>query len=105
MSNLEQVLNDAIVSSGFRISPRLDLGDRLSRFIQLHYSSKGRNLTDAEADACSSLILLTYNSDSVQRSRRRVTTNQHTVAELMVSLSTIPSSTYKTHSMTLRSTS
>ena len=103
MNQLEQVLNIAIAASGFRISPRLELSDRLSRFIQLYSATKGRRLTLREADACSSLILLTQDSDSIQRSRRRVVSNYRSSEEFLEALSNIPSSHYKTHSMTLRS--
>jgi len=103
MSNLEQVLNSAIVAGGFRISPRMELKDRLSRFIQLYSATKGRHLTTAEADACSGILLLTHDSDSVQRSRRKAVSNQQSSVDFLDTISRIPSSHYKTHSMTLRS--
>jgi hypothetical protein len=100
---LEQLLNTTIAASGFRISPRMELSDRLARFIQLYSATKGRHLTMAEADACSSIILLTYDSDSVQRSRRKTSSNTQSSEEFLETLSNIPSSHYKAHSMTLRS--
>ena len=103
MSSLEQVLNSTIVASGFRISPRLELRDRLSRFIQLYSAAKGRDLTVREADACSGILLLTHDSDSVQRSRRKAVSNQQSSLEFLDTISRIPSSQYKAHSMVLRS--
>lgn len=103
MSQLEQILDSSIVANGFRISPRLELGERLSRFIQLYSATKGRHLTTAEADACSSLILLTQDSNSIQHSRRRVVSKYRSSDEFLEAISNIPSSQYKAHPMTLRS--
>ena len=103
MVKLEQVLNSAIATTGFRISPRLELRDRLSRFIQLYSAANGKNFSAREADACSGILLLTYDSDSVQRSRRKVVSNHESYEEFLKTLSDIPSSHYKAHSMTLRS--
>ena len=105
MSNLEQLLNTTIASSGFRISPRLELRDRLTRFIQLYSAEKGRHLTASEADACSGMLLLTHDSDSVQRSRRKASSNILSSVDFLDTISRIPSSQYKAHSMTLRSSS
>jgi len=103
MSNIEQLLNTTIAASGFRISPRLELRDRLTRFIQLYSAEKGRHLTASEADACSTILLLAHNSDSVQRSSRRASSNQQSSQDLLETLSKLSPSQYKAHSMTLRS--
>ena len=103
MNQLDTILSDAIAQYGFRISPRLELEERLSRFIQMYQAANGRYLTKAEADACSGIMLLTHDSDSVQRSRRRSVSNQQSSQNFLESLSKINPSQYKKHSMVLRS--
>jgi len=91
MQRLNASVSSEIERNGFRVSPRLDTLSRLSRFIQLYSASNGRVLTDKEADACASLVLLKYTSP------KRTTDN---VTELVNSIQTTD---YRPHSMRLRS--
>ena len=91
MQRLNASVSSEIERNGFRVSPRLDTLSRLSRFIQLYSANNGRVLTDKEANACASLVLMKYTSP------KRTTDN---VTEILNSLQ---SSDYKTHPMRLRS--
>ena len=59
-NSLTNALNDAIDKHGFRISPRLSLGDRLARYTQLYYESQGRWVDDDDARAAASMMMLKY---------------------------------------------
>jgi len=59
-NSLTNALNDAIAKHGFRISPRLPLGDRLARYSQLYYESQGRWVDEDDAQAAASMIMLKY---------------------------------------------
>ena len=59
-NSLVNALNDAIAKHGFRISPRLSLGDRLARYTQLYYESQGRWVDDDDARAAASMMMLKY---------------------------------------------
>jgi hypothetical protein len=91
MQRLNATISSEIDRNGFRISPRLDTMSRLSRFIQLHSAKNGRILSDSEATACATLVLMKYTSP------KRTTDN---VMELVAS---VQPSDYKPHSMRLRS--
>lgn len=59
-NSLTNALNDAIAKHGFRISPRLSLGDRLARYTQLYYESQGRWVDEDDARAAASMLMLKY---------------------------------------------
>ncbi len=59
-NSLLNALNNAIDKHGFRVSPRLSLGDRLARYTQLYYESQGRWIDDDDARAAASMMMLKY---------------------------------------------
>jgi len=91
MQTFEAILNSAIAVHGMRMSPRISVGDRLTRFIQQYYESKGRHLSTVEAEACAGLVLLKYRAPS------------KTSQQLTDFLSTLSPTQYKQHPMRLRS--
>ena len=62
--SLTIALNDAIVKHGFRISPRMSLGDRLARYTQLYYESKGRWIDEDDSRAAASMLMMKYGDKS-----------------------------------------
>ena len=59
-NSLVNALNAAIEKRGFRVSPRLPLGDRLARYTQLYYESQGRWIDEDDARAAASMMMLKY---------------------------------------------
>ena len=59
-NSLTNALNDAIAKHGFRISPRLPLGDRLARYAELYYESQGRWVDEDDARTAASMMMLKY---------------------------------------------
>ena len=59
-NSLVNVLNNAIDKHGFRISPRLSLGDRLARYTQLYYESQGRWIDEDDARTAASMMMLKH---------------------------------------------
>jgi len=58
MASMENLLNNAIEEHGFRISPRLNLHDRMARYIKLSRAERGENVSDEDADGAASMILM-----------------------------------------------
>jgi len=58
--SLTIALNDAITKHGFRVSPRMSLGDRLARYTQLYYESKGRWVDEDDSRAAASMLMMKY---------------------------------------------
>jgi hypothetical protein len=91
MQTLEVILNNAIARQGMRMSPRISVGDRLTRFIQHYYSTQGRHLSTMEAEACAGLVSMKYRTPS------------RGYEQLTDFLSSLSPTHYKQHSMRLRS--
>jgi len=91
MQSLEVILNNAIMRHGLRISPRMSVGDRLTKFIQYYYESNGRHLSALEAEACAGLVTLKYSVPA------------RTSQQLTDFLASVSPSQYKQHPMRLRS--
>ena len=106
MEQFEAMVNASIDAHGFRISPRLQFNDRLSRFIEQYMLQQGKAIHRDEAEVYAAILLLRY---SMEEKREPRTRSQHqlqtflseTESDLGVS-SGLPVST---HTMKLRSSS
>lgn len=58
MANIETRLNNAIEEHGFRISPRLSLEERMTRYIELSRASRGEHVSSEDAQTAAALILM-----------------------------------------------
>ncbi len=65
-NSLVNALNAAIEKRGFRISPRLPLGDRLARYTQLYYESHGRWIDSDDARTAASMLMLKHSDLNAQ---------------------------------------
>jgi hypothetical protein len=63
---LENQLNAAIAERGYRISPRASLGDRLARYVQLTYSTRGREVDTEEAQAVAAMMMMKHSTASLE---------------------------------------
>lgn len=63
-TTFENKLNAAIEEKGYRISPRLSLEDRLSRYIELTWIDRGESLTSDEITAVVALTMVNNFGDS-----------------------------------------
>jgi hypothetical protein len=114
MNALEQQLNNAIEKYGFRISPRLSMEDRLTRYIQMLYEREWETrgpITEREARGAAGLLML--NPGNINLVHRRVEDTRD--GNLRVTLSATPETrqlrprpqmqtwTAGTHSMVRRS--
>jgi hypothetical protein len=59
MNTLEQQLNTAIETHGFRISPRLPFRERLARYVEKLYAE----LDSDEAEAVAGLVMLRHSNE------------------------------------------
>jgi hypothetical protein len=98
MEKFEAMILASIDTYGFRISPRLEFGDRLARFIEQYYALQGRVISREEAEVCSSMLLLRFSMDTKREPRTRAEHSLHSfIAETNTSLNS------SKHSMKLRS--
>ncbi len=65
-TTLENQLNAAIAERGYRISPRASLGDRLARYIQLKYSTNGREIDNDEAQSVAAMMMMKHSTASLE---------------------------------------
>lgn len=99
MTSLEQQLNTLIEKNGYRISPRLSLEDRLTRFIQMDHEAKhGEWLDTEDARQAARLTMMKYSASAWQRPQRHV--EETSDGSLRV---TLTRATTGTHSMVRRS--
>ncbi len=110
-NSLVNALNDAIDKHGFRISPRLSLGDRLARYTQLYYESQGRWVDDDDARAAASMMMLKYSERDRNAQNDKIFTATAPATALppnaprrkSVSFIQQPAQPTQTHTMTRRS--
>jgi hypothetical protein len=77
-TTFENKLNAAIEEKGYRISPRLGLEDRLSRYIELTWIDRGEPLTKDEVDAVVALTMVNNFGDASNRSWRSTEASDET---------------------------
>jgi hypothetical protein len=106
-NSLTNALNDAIDKHGFRISPRLSLGDRLARYTQLYYESQGRWVDDDDARAAASMMMLKYSEADRNPRKDKMFTDDAAPLKAprrkSVSFVSQPTQPIQTHTMTRRS--
>jgi hypothetical protein len=120
---LENQLNAAIAERGYRISPRAPLADRLARYIQMTYSTRGREVDNEEAQAVAEMMMMKHRTasldDDIQEppTKRRRTVRVNEEGDMRVTIGgghcmtrrsqvarqPSPSAAEGTHSMTRRS--
>ncbi len=122
---LENQLNAAIAERGYRISPRAPLADRLARYIQMTYSTRGREVDNEEAQAVAAMMMMKHSTTSLEGeieeppAKRRRTVRVNEEGDMRVTIggshcmtrrsqvarqpSPAPSASEGTHSMVRRS--
>ncbi len=126
-TTLENQLNAAIAERGYRISPRAPLANRLARYIQMTYSTRGREVDTEEAQAVAAMMMMKHSTTSLEgeieeppaKRRRTVRVNEEGYMRVTIggsdcmtrrsqvarqpSPSPAPSAAEGTHGMTRRS--
>ena len=97
MSSLEAMVEACIDAYGFRISPRLEFGDRLTRFIEQYTALQGRHISHVDAEVTAALLMLKHSVGSTYAARTR---SEHRLED---TLQSNDDSNKSSHSMRLRS--
>ena len=80
-TDFENNLNAAIEEKGYRISPRMNLEDRLARYIQLSWFDRGETLNNDEIKAVAALMMIKSYEAELSKSENQSQNSQNDTQE------------------------